>query len=225
MNTLSTVAIRPIAKHNAQTLIILGICGLMLSVVIFHFVENFHAPIVLVTFLASLVTFFFGYLKYLEPDTSLLLTPEYLQYQHKYGSWQIKWSSVVQITPLVSNTIFERKTLPFVAIKLKHSTELLTTISPRLASRLIHEQRPLLIHAINQQLLTVEQSIINFKPYRDNSVNLTGPRASFAHHTQVLKQALGYDLYIPASALDRPVEDFCKALNAYRLAAIRASID
>jgi hypothetical protein len=104
--------------------------------------------------------------------------------------------------------------LPFIGIRLSAIATLVNSISPRLANRLIHEQRPLLAIAIRLKLITLDQSQLNFSPFiLANGQIIKGPLAAFMHHSSVLHEALGYHLFIPESALDRDLNAFCVLLN------------
>ncbi len=104
--------------------------------------------------------------------------------------------------------------LPYIGIKLVNFSELAKQISPRLANRLIHEQRPLIAMAIKLQLLNFEQSQLNFEPYiLSCGKEVKGPLAAFLHHSAVLYRAFGYHLYIPESALDRELSEFEQLLT------------
>jgi len=86
-------------------------------------------------------------------------------------------------------------------------------ISPRLANRLIHEQKPLLAFAVKQQRLTLEQCQLSFEPFELPSGELLkGPLAAFFHHCTVLKTAFGYHLFLPETAIDRELIDFHQLL-------------
>jgi hypothetical protein len=114
--------------------------------------------------------------------------------------------------------------LPFVGIRLTAIATLATSISPRLANRLIHEQRPLLAIAIRLQLISFEQSQLNFSPFTlANGEKIKGPLAAFLHHSSVLHNALGYHLFIPESPLDRELNEFCVLLNQCKQSACHYS--
>ena len=168
--------------------------------------------------LVSLVCIFIGVNKCLEPQHSFCLTPSTFTYQHKYGSWQLTWDKIANIKPICENAWLERINLPYVGIKLHTIDSIIDNISPRLASRLIHEQRPLIHFAIQHQLISFEESIINFSPYKiqnnkHDSGLLKGPKAAFMHQVTLLHKAYGYHLFLPQTACDRAPSEFSELLN------------
>jgi len=104
--------------------------------------------------------------------------------------------------------------LPYVGIQLKSIDVLAEQISPRLANKLIHEQRPLLSFSVMQNLLSLEETQLNFNSFSLASGKIIkGPLAAFLHHCQILHKGLGYHLYIHESSTDRELEDFCQLLK------------
>lgn len=210
------IQIKAKSKHNAYSLVLIGIVALLLMLLLSKFYWQ-DAKLVLI-FLISvcLVTIFIGCVKILEPDNSVILTAQTLTYQHKYGRWQLYWPDIAHINQISETIYLDRVLLPYLGIKLNNLDNLISTLSPRLASRLIHEQRPLIHFCLQHNLLTLEEVTINFTPYLHNKIRLTGPIAAFLHHSTALKKAFGYDLYLPASALDRDCQAFASMLSHYK---------
>jgi len=174
--------------------------------------HQYHLPLTFI-YLTGLVIFITGLTKFLQPKFSLSITPTGIKYQHRYGHWQIEWQQIQRIS-LIKETIgLEQIKLPYVGIQLIELSSLAKQISPRLANRLIHEQKPLLAIAIKQQRLSLEQCQLCFEPFILASGELLkGPLAAFFHHSSILQTAFGYHLYLPETALDRPLTDFNKLL-------------
>lgn len=207
------IEIKAQAKHNAYTLILIGSISLFILLLIAtqYWQETKLVLTLLVT--VAIVLLFIGVVKKIEPKVSLTLVPEYIQYHHKYGHWQLQWQAIANISQVTETIAIERITLPYVGIRLHDINTLIDNISPRLASRLIHEQRPLVHFCISNKLATTEELIINFSPYKVDGKKITGPKAAFLHQANILKRALGFHLYIPQSALDRSCEDFIVLLR------------
>ncbi|TYK65180.1 DUF2982 domain-containing protein [Colwellia echini] len=164
-------------------------------------------------YLSALVVFITGLAKYLEPIYSLRLSPKGIYYHHRYGRWQLDWQQIQRIALMNETYGLTQVQPPYIAIRLLDLSVLPNQISPRLANRLIHEQRPLIALAIRLDYLTLEQSQLNFDPYiLPSGEVLKGPIAAFMHHTTLLHSALGYHLFLPQTALDRELNEFCSLL-------------
>jgi hypothetical protein len=209
-----SIFIKPQSNHNALFLILLAIILFMLTLAMSqHYWRQFHLVLTFI-YLAELVVFITGLAKYFQPKFSLTLTPSYIKYQHRFGQWQLNWQDIQRISLMNETLGINQLQLPFIGIRLTTITALAASISPRLANRLIHEQRPLLAIAIRLKLITFAQSQLNFSPFiLANGQIIKGPLAAFMHHSSVLHEALGYHLFIPESALDRDLNTFCVLLN------------
>jgi hypothetical protein len=207
------IKIKAQAKHHAYSLMLLGLLSLALITLLAQHYWLEAKLVLIFLVLVSLVVIFIGFIKRLEPETSFLITPQWIRYLHKYGVWQIAWPDIARIAQVTETTFLERIELPYVGIKLNSLNAIVANISPRLASRLIHEQRPLIHFCLQHRLLTMDQVIINFTPFKLEGKTIKGPVAAFLHQTTILQQALGYHLYIPESAVDRPCQAFVTLLN------------
>jgi len=219
---MPTITIKPIARHHGLFLCLLGVIVLLMSVLTsYYFWQDARLPLIALILIA-ITLIFIGLLKYSEPQHSFILTPEKFTYAHRYGQWQLNWQQLSYITQVSETQGFEYHQLPYIGIRVKNIADIAANISPRLASRLIHEQKPLLAFCLRYQLITLEQATINFENFiidnpknkTHNTTTITGPIAAFLHHTTTLQQALGYHLYIPESALDRDINDFVTLLKS-----------
>lgn len=221
MKKESELLIKPIARHHAFFSLLLGYTLFLITLLLGqYFWQQARLPLILII-LVSLVIIFIGIVKLSEPKFSFKLTPAALSYYHRYGQWRLEWQYISYISQLTETYGIDQKSLPYIGIRLTSLTPIVNSISPRLASRLIHEQRPLLAFCIRYQLLTSEQCTINFEPYiAENNRVLKGTVAAFLHHTEILKSALGYHLYLPQTALDREINDFSVLLKQCKNSAI-----
>ena len=109
-------------------------------------------------------------------------------------------------------------------MKLKDYDEFICNISPRLAARMIIEQRILLIMAIKnseQDNHVIEDILFDDEPYQGhNGFIFKGLRAMLANRMHYNRQYLGFDFFISEDALDRPMSDFLGLLRRYKAAAI-----
>jgi len=214
MPQLPRIEIRPIAKHHGRFLLLLGVTLIILVLAIASVYWVDLKLVLILLILVAIMLVLFGVLKVNEPEHSFILSPDSFIYAHRYGQWHLKWSNIRYIAQINTQSVLTAQSLPFIGISLVSLTPLAQNISPRLASRLIHEQQPLLIHCISQQLLKAEQVTINFSPFKlDKNILITGPVAAFLHQTIALHQALGFHLFIPRSALDREITDFVQLLK------------
>jgi hypothetical protein len=215
-----SIFIKAQSNHNAMFLILLASILFIFTLVLSqHYWRQLNLVLTFI-YLAELVVFITGLLKYFQPQFSLTLTPDYIKYQHRYGQWQLSWRDIQRISLMNETLGVNQLQLPFIGVRLTTITTLATSISPRLANRLIHEQRPLLAMAIRLRLITFEQSQLNFSPFiLANGQVIKGPLAAFLHHSSVLHNALGYHLFIPESALDRQLNEFCVLLNQCKQSA------
>lgn len=217
--SIPEIRIKAQSKHNAYSIMLIGFT-LFISVIIFSQNYWYQAKLVLIfLLLVSIVIIFIGVTKHIEPVNSFQLTPKNLTYQHKYGNWKVKWQDIRRISQVSETVGIDYVTLPYLGIKLDSLKDISANISPRLASRLIHEQRPLIYFCIQHRLLTVQQATINFSPFKLNGKIIKGPVAAFLYQTASLHEALGYHLFIPQSAIDRPCQDFGNLLKDCKLAA------
>ncbi|MFD2166888.1 DUF2982 domain-containing protein [Thalassotalea euphylliae] len=211
---MQAIKIKPVANHNGQFLILTGVALLVTTIALsHHFWETIRLPLIFLL-LASCVIIFIGAMKKMEPRFSYLMTPEFLEYTHKYGTWRIDWQNIQRVGDIRLAIGIDQKTLPYIGIKLKDHDAMVTAMSKRLASRLPHEQRPLTTAAVQQSLLSFEQAQINFEPYiTSGNTTIKGPNAFYMHHASALAMAYGYHLFLPYSSLDRSAEEFISLLR------------
>ncbi|MBA6328842.1 DUF2982 domain-containing protein [Colwellia sp. MB02u-6] len=212
----NVMKIKAVARHHGLFITLTGFIALFIMAwLCSYYWQQARFPLMFMV-LACLVTIFIGLLKLAEPTYSLILTAETLTFHHRHGRWQLNWQQIRNLH-CVSNTVgINREELNYVGIKLSSIDSIADNISLRLANRMIHEQKPLIHYCIKHQLLTFEQGILNFEPYvlKDGSI-IKGPLAAFLHHSEVLHHALGAHLFIAASNLNGPMEDFVVLANTY----------
>lgn len=213
-NELPVINIKAQSNHHA---IFLMLTAFMIAFTTLAFSQAYWRQFQLVLifiYLTAVVIFITGLAKYLQPQYSLCLNPKGIRYQHRYGQWQINWPQIQRISLINETYGLTSIQLPYIGIRLIDLSTLAGHISPRLANRLIHEQRPLLALAIKMNYLTVEQSTLNFSPYvLPSGERLKGPLAAFLHHSTALHKALGYHLFLPETAMDRELNEFCTLLT------------
>lgn len=87
--------------------------------------------------LTALVILIIGQGKQTEPKYSLMLSPALMRYQHRYSVWQ----AIHRLDILRGHCQLQHTEMPYIGIKLKDFDKFAAHISPRLANRLIHEQK------------------------------------------------------------------------------------
>jgi len=208
------ISIKAHTTKHAVFLMLLGVVIALVTLLVSQWYWRDYQLVLIFCFLTALVFFITGVAKKSEPKHSIILTPDILCYQHRYGQWQVQWPSINKITLLRETTGLAQVLLPYIGIQLASLDALAPHISARLANRLIHEQKPLISLAIQQGYITMEQGIISFEPYiLSCGKTIKGPIAAFLHHSNCLHQAFGCHLFLPASSMDREVADFHSLLQ------------
>lgn len=214
MASLPTIKIRAQTNHHGMFLLLVGWFFLLLTLLVGQYYWHQLKLVLIFIVLATLVIMVTGLTKVLQPRFSYSITPVRLNYQHICGNWQLTWQQIQAIKPIRETYGLSTLDLPYIGIRLNNLDELAKQISPRLANRLMHEQKPLLKFAYVQQLLSLEQIQINFSPFITQSGgNISGPIAAFLHHCKSLQSALGYHLYLPETSMDRELNDFYQLLK------------
>ncbi|WP_340679196.1 DUF2982 domain-containing protein [Paraglaciecola sp.] len=215
------IEIRRSTKRNVLTTTLLGLVGLLLaSQIILWLPTIFYVPGILLASL-SIVTLLVAFFKYREPLHSFILSRQTIHYQHKNGQWQLGWDDIQRIAvPHITHGIVQNE-LTMVGIKLKSYQPLLSSISPRLMTNILMEQRPLLLYGLGveyQQQCTTgncyADDLLESDRFKDNDgIIYTGIQAMLANRMQKLRQRLGFDLYIAGSELDRSEHAFVHLLQ------------
>jgi len=207
------ITIKPKSKNNGLFLICLGVILIFVSMFINLLYWDEYKIQLMLLFLTCSIVLLTGFLKYSEPEISYKLTRQQLYFHHRNGNWELKWESIVRFGQPSANTIFERIDLPYIGIKLKDIAFIADNISPRLANKLIHEQRELLILAARNNEIKLESGLISFDPFTLKNKVYKGPIAAWLFRTEQLNQVYGYHLYLPDSGFDRELADFLKLLK------------
>lgn len=215
------IEIRRAAKRNVLTTTLFGGLGLLLASQILLWLPTvFYVPGLLLISL-SLVTLLVAFFKYREPLHSFVLSRQTIHYLHKNGRWQLDWENIQRIAVPRTTQGIEQNELSMVGIKLKSYQPLLSSISPRLVTNILMEQRPLLLYGFG---VDAQQNCAKGRCYGDDLLEddrfkdsdghiYTGIQGMLANRMQKLRQRLGFDLYIAGSELDRSEHEFVKLLQ------------
>lgn len=219
------ILIRSTAKRNGLTTLLIGIAVLLVASTALSFSPDWLFLPLIFGVSGGIVTLLIGWFKLREPPHSLLIGRDKVSYQHRCGHWHIAWDDIQRVDcPRVSRGL-DHHNLELVGFKLKCYDNFLLTISPRLASHIIIEQRPLLIHGEDKSCATggcYSNSLFEDKPFiLDNGQTLTGIKAILANRMTAVRQALGYDVFVAASELDREPAEFVNLLRECQVARLR----
>lgn len=206
------IYVRATAKRNGITSLVLGGAGLAVSVVFLRYFSEwlFLAGIFLTS--ASIVALLVGWFKLREPEHSIAITKERIDYRHRLGGWHLDWDNVQRVDCPRVRQGMDHVPLEAVGFRLREYGPFLRAISPRLATHILMEQRPLLLHSEDENCATgscYQQSMFDDKQYvlEDGEV-LTGIKAMLANRMTQLREQLGFDVFLSASDLDRPPQEF-----------------
>lgn len=217
-----TIFIKSTAKRNGITTLAMGCLAMFLATLGLNFAPEWMFLTFVFALSGAIVTVLIGWFKLREPPHSLQINRDKIHYSHRCGKWQIDWDNVQRIDCPRMTQGMTQSTLDVVGFKLKHYDDFLLNISPRLASHIIVEQRPLLLHEDNASCRTggcYSNSLFEDKPFTlANGNTLTGVKAILANRMMAVRKLLGYDVFIAASELDREPQDFVALLNDCRSA-------
>lgn len=98
--------------------------------------------------------------------------------------------------------------------------EFLTGLAPRIAGKLLIEQRHLFMQLIQKNCKNGDcpsEWLVEDTQYRSqNGISYNGLIAMFANRAKHLQLLTGYELLLPASVLDRNIWEFSANLNAWQ---------
>ncbi|WP_285164849.1 DUF2982 domain-containing protein [Shewanella goraebulensis] len=216
--TTKTQLISPYGKRNGITLSVFGAIALFISLILFINAKSlFGIGIVLFGF--GSVSLILGIAKINQPKASFKLTETGLDFFHQRGTVHIGWDNIQRVDVSRVTQNLELIELPYIGFKLKRINPILDCISPRLATGLLTEQRPLLMTAATQDedLQSLETYLgAEFTPLVVNGDRYRGVLAMFGHRCQTLESHLGFHLYISIDSLDRPPAEFVELLREWQ---------
>lgn len=214
MSTEDIITVRPQSKNHSKFLSLTGFCLVCICLLLNSFLWDQYKYQLMLLLFASFIVLLTGVLKLTEPETSYQLTRENFVFFHRNGKWQINWHEIVRIGQTTSITHGYRVYLPYIGIKLADLQHIADSISPRLANKLIHEQKELLILSAVNRDIELTEGLISFEPYTLNGKVYKGPVAAWLYRTEQLVGLYGYHLYLPESSFDRNLSDFLTLLKS-----------
>jgi hypothetical protein len=207
------------ARNGAEILIVGAIC--LVVIMAFNLLRPGEISIIEI-FLVSLciAAIFVGFLKTQEPFYSLVLNESALVYNHKYGSWSLSHHNLHHSgIPKVEEGL-EHLELNAIGLKINDVDEFLTRLAPRIAGKLLIEQRHFFMQVVQKHCKNGDcpsEWLVEDTQYTSpKGMRYTGLIAMFANRTKHLQRLTGYDLLLPASALDRDIWAFSANLNTWK---------
>ncbi|MGX9462939.1 DUF2982 domain-containing protein [Shewanella sp. A14] len=210
--------ISPYAKRNGITLTLVGAVCLLVSLIIFIAFKHLFA-LGMMCFALGAVGLILGVAKINQPAVSFKLNAEGLAFFHRRGQVFIAWHNIQRLDNVRVYQNMELIELPYIGVKLKHINPILDCISPRLATGLLTEQRPLLMTAATQDedLQSLEGYLgVEYTPLLTNGERYRGVLAMFGHRCQTLHDQLGFHLYLSTDSLDREPKEFVALLRQWQ---------
>lgn len=218
------ILIRATSKRNGLTTFAAGLVVLALAFILISLLPRSLFLIGVFALSGGIVTLLIGWFKIREPEHSIELSKNQICYKHRHGIWRLDWQNIQRVDIPRVTAGLEQKPLEMVGIKLKDYQPLLASISPRLATNLLLEQRPLLLQS--NQCATggcYSADLIEDDKFKMPDGNIvTGIPAMMANRMSKLRASLGFDLYISASELDRSTEDFVSLLRDCQSQVVKA---
>ncbi|WP_371826090.1 DUF2982 domain-containing protein [Photobacterium sp. GJ3] len=188
---------------------LLAILGLGITVFIFPDINGVAVAVLLFALLCLLLI---GVQLNRQQPVGFTLTFMHIQYHSPQGGWMTKWQNIADIDRATISREGWYKPLPWVGVRLKQYDEFLDTISPRIASQILMEQRGLLIMAYKRAESPphdIEDMLFDDKHYVSGSGKISkGLIAMLANRMRYNRELTGFDFFISEDLLDRPADDF-----------------
>jgi hypothetical protein len=215
------IEIRSLAKRNVLASTLTGATALLIASIVFTAMPVTFKLLGIFLTCAAIVAFLIAWMKFREPQFSFLISKQSIHYQHRNGQWLLNWENIQRIDIPKVNRGLQNESLDMLGIKIKSYSSFLDTVSTRLMSNILMEQRPLLLlemsakqsdncstgNCFNDDLLENDY----FKS--DCGKEYKGIQAMYANRMLKLRQRLGYDIFVSGSELDRPEQDFVDLLK------------
>lgn len=191
---------------------VVGIIALLIGFSLLGVIPQQFILIAIGCIAIGIIAVVIGFFKIKEPEHSLVINPNGIQYHHRNGQWFIPWDNIQRIDcPRVTKGL-SQVDLQMVGIRIKSYPDFLSVISQRLMTNTLMEQRPLLMQNMDDSCQTGQcpsNDLIEEAKYKlaDGQI-LTGVKGMFANRMHKLRDRLGYDVYINEAELDRSANDF-----------------
>ncbi|MGR5061527.1 DUF2982 domain-containing protein [Photobacterium sp. DNB22_13_2] len=204
-------------------LFIAGIAGFVVATLIGLVFPAVAPPVVAILLIGACITMLIGYKYSQGPELSFTLTFMHLQFHSHCGGWLARWKNIDTISQASIAKDGWHQPIPWVGVKLKDYEEFIKAICPRVATKLLIDQRILLIMAhkgIDNPHFEIEDIMFDDNHYITQSGNvLKGLQAMLANRMRYNRELIGYDFFISEDFLDRPAADFAGLARRYLAAS------
>ncbi|MCF2949013.1 DUF2982 domain-containing protein [Paraglaciecola aquimarina] len=215
------IQIRSLAKKNILVSSLSGFLGLCFGLILLSALPKEYYLVGIFVISLACVMLIIAWVKYREPTFSFELTKYQIIYRSRHGKWQLNWENIQRIDIPKVSVGMENRELGMLGFKLKDYVTFLDNISPRLMTNMLMEQRPLLFHQLSAGQdkpcstgQCLGQDLLENDYYKDLSgKEYKGIQGMFANRMIKLRANLGYDIFVAASDLDRPEQEFLTLLK------------
>ena len=221
-NQSDVITVRPIAKSNRLTSIVLAACLLISACLVATFLPPESLPIAAILLVFSILVTIIAAAKCWAPTHSFLLTKQQISHYQSKGSWQLCWQHVERIDQPRVQEGLALVPLPYLGFRLSEQgyDQLLTSISPRLAGTLLVQQRALLLQQAGcESGECYTQGLLENEQYTSPmGTHFTGIKGMLGNRMVRLRNLLGYEIFVEIDQLDRNPSEFIRFINECRQA-------
>lgn len=222
------ILIRAASTYNGLTFAVVGALICLLGAILLSILPVIYSLPSIFVICIGMVGMLLGGFKLREPKYSFELNKNEIVYHHRKGQWRIAWQNIQRIDiPRVTRGI-EQHDLEMIGFKMRNSDDFLRSISPRLTTYLLLEQRPLVTQSNDANCKTGQcygDDLIEDQKYQTNDGRLLkGVEAMFANRMQRLRNNLGYDVYISSNEIDRDAAAFVQLLRECQESVMSAEV-
>lgn len=220
---METLYIKSTTTKPGGYLLILSLVAFIAVGLIVLLYPEANSAAIAVLLLAALTMLIIAFKQAQEPELSFTLTFMHIQFHSPTGGWLARWKNIAEIGPATVSYQGWHQAMPWIGIKLKDYEEFLDSICPRIASKILIEQRGLLLaaykHAENPPY-EIEDMLFDDTYYVTRSGKiLKGLLAMLANRMKYNREFLGFDFFISEDRLDRSTADFIGLARRYLAAA------
>lgn len=220
---METLYIKSTTTKPGGYLLILSLVAFIVVGLIVLLYPEANSAAIAVLLLAALTMLIVAFKQAQEPELSFTLTFMHIQFHSPTGGWLARWKNIAEIGPATVSYQGWYQAMPWVGIKLKDYEEFLDSICPRIASKILIEQRGLLLAAYKRAEnppYEIEDMLFDDTYYVTRSGKiLKGLLAMLANRMKYNREFLGFDFFISEDRLDRSTEDFIGLTRRYLAAA------
>ncbi|MGL4602173.1 MAG: DUF2982 domain-containing protein, partial [Plesiomonas sp.] len=215
---MESVHMRPAIKRHCLTLLCSGsLLAVTTALMLYTLQPSWFLLCIL--FALAIYLAWQGIIRWREPDVGLTLSEMHLQYHHRSGGWALPWQHIQRIGIPCHQQGLQWVPLNYLGIQLKNRADIIDRITPALIYRLLREQCELVDIGLEQEEIDdphVSTLLYNPAAIEINQRVYSDEEAMLLHRMKLCRSLLGYDLYIPLSALDRSADEVIALSRVYR---------